>query len=51
MPSNVRDEIDFPFPNFYGTAVEVGKWKTNFIPHLITDVMIIIQAGIKVNPN
>ena len=37
MHTEVWDEIPDPFPNF--------KWISNFIPHLIIDV-VIIHAGI-----
>ena len=39
MPSKVWDEITCPFPNFSGTAVEVWEWRSNFIPHLVMDVI------------
>ena len=44
---NVWGEITFPFPNFNGATVEVWEWISNFIPHLIMD-LIIHPFGIKV---
>ena len=49
MPSKVWDEITYPFPNFNGATVEVWVWISNFIPHIIMDV-ITTHAGIKVKP-
>ena len=39
IPDTMRDEINHPFPNFNGCAVEVWEWINNFIPHLIMDVI------------
>ena len=37
MPSNVWDDISYPFPNFNGYTVEVWEWT---IPlHIIIDVI------------
>ena len=33
------DEITYPFPNFNGCTIEVQTWISNFIPHLIMDVI------------
>ena len=33
MPSNVWDEITYPFPNFNGCTVKVWDWLNNCIPH------------------
>ena len=33
------NEIVNPFPNFKGYTVEVWEWKSNYIPHFITDVI------------
>ena len=33
MPSEVWDEITYPFPNLNGCTFEVWKWISNFIPH------------------
>ena len=35
MPSNVWDEITYPFPNFNGCTVEVSEWISNFTPQFI----------------
>ena len=34
------DEITYPFPNFHGTATEVWKWVSNFIPYFTGHVII-----------
>ena len=39
MPSEVWDEIIYPFPNFNGCTVKVWECISNFIPHFITDVI------------
>ena len=39
MPSNVRDEITYPFPNFNGCTIEVWKWISNFIQHFIMGII------------
>ena len=39
MPSNVWDEITYPFPNFNGGTVEVCDWMIYFISHLIMDAI------------
>ena len=49
MPDEIWDAITYPFPNLNGAAVDVLEWISNFIPHLIVDVML-IHAGIKVYP-
>ena len=33
-------EITYPFPNFNGCTLEVWEWISNFIPHIIMDVII-----------
>ena len=40
MPCKVWGEINYPFPNFNGTAVEVWEWISNFIPYFVIDVII-----------
>ena len=37
--SNVYDEITYPFSNFNGETVEVWERISNFIIHIITDVI------------
>ena len=49
MPSKVWDEISYPLSNFNGAAVEVLQWISNFIPHLMMDV-IITHTETKVKP-
>ena len=49
-PSNVGDEITYPFPNFNGYTVDVWEWISNFYPHLRIDVITYLYARIKVNP-
>ena len=39
IPDTMRDEINHPFPNFNGCAVEVREWIQNFIPHFKLDVI------------
>ena len=39
MPKQVWDEMTYPFPNFNGCTVEVLEWISNFIPHIILDVI------------
>ena len=43
---NVRGELIYPFPNFYGTTDEVWERISNFIPHF-TGYVILIHVGIK----
>ena len=40
MPSNVWDEITYPFPNSNGCTVEEWEWRGNLIPHILLDVII-----------
>ena len=40
MPSEVWEEIIYPFPNFNGYSVEAWEWISNFIPDFIMDVII-----------
>ena len=35
VPSKVKGEITYPFPNFNGCTVEVWELIGNFIPHFI----------------
>ena len=39
IPSKIWDEINHPFPNFNGYTVEIWEWKSNFIPHILMDVI------------
>ena len=39
MLSKVWDAITCPFLNFNGATVEVEEWISNYIPHLIMDVI------------
>ena len=39
MPSKVGDEMTYPFPNFNGAAVEGWESISNFIPHIMMDVI------------
>ena len=39
MPSEVWGESKYPFKNFNGATVEVWEWITNFIPHILMDVI------------
>ena len=41
MPSKTWNEITYPLQNLNGCPVEVWKWISNFIPHLIMDVITI----------
>ena len=38
-PNKVWDDIVHPIPNYIGANVEIWKWLSNFIPHLIMDVI------------
>ena len=40
MPSNVCDEINYPFPNVNGCTVQVWEWISNFITHFIMYIII-----------
>ena len=33
MPSEMRDQITYPFPNFKGCTVEICEWMNYCIPH------------------
>ena len=44
------NEITNSFPNFNGTTVDVWEWISNFIPHVLLVVWLLIRAGIEVNP-
>ena len=39
MPSKVWGEITYHFPNFNGCTAEVWEWMSNFIPHILMDVI------------
>ena len=39
MPSNMWDEITYPFPNVNGATVEVWECISNFSPHFMMDVI------------
>ena len=39
MPNKVWDKISYPFPNFNGSTVEVWEWISNFILHILMDVI------------
>ena len=39
MPSKMWNEIIYSFPNFSGATVEVWELRTDFIPHIIMDVI------------
>ena len=39
MSNKAWDEITYPFPNFNGCTVDGWEWISNFIPHLIMDVV------------
>ena len=39
MPSEVWDEITYPFPNFNGCTVEVWEQISNFYPYFMVDVI------------
>ena len=40
MPSNMSDEITYPFPNFNSCTIEIWEWTSYFIWHIIMDVII-----------
>ena len=40
IPSNMWDEITFPFPNCNGCTFEVWEWISNFIPHFIMGAIV-----------
>ena len=42
LPSNVWDEIIYPYPNLNGATVEVWEWMSYFISHFVMD-------GLKLN--
>ena len=48
-PSKVWDEITYPFQNFNGCAVEFWEWISNFIPHMIMNVITSSMLGFKLN--
>ena len=50
MHIKVWDEITYPFPNFNRWTAEVWEWISNFIPHFIMDIILLIHAGIRVKP-
>ena len=39
MPSKMWDGITYPLPNFNGSTVEVWKWISHFISHIIKNVV------------
>ena len=39
MPSQMQDEITYPFPNFNGVTAEGLEWINNYIPLFIMDVI------------
>ena len=39
MPSKVWGEITYHFPNISGCTAEVWEWMSNFIPHILMDVI------------
>ena len=41
VPTNVWDEIIYPFPNFNRATGEVWEWISNFLPYFIMDVIIL----------
>ena len=47
IPSKAWDEITSPFPNFNGCTVQVTEWISNFKPHFIIDVILLIHVGLK----
>ena len=49
MLSEVWDKIAYPFPNFNRVTLEVWEWISDFIPHLIKDV-ITYSCWININP-
>ena len=40
MLGEVWNEITYPFPNFNSGTVEAWEWLTNFIPHIIKDIVV-----------
>ena len=44
MPIMVWNEITYPFSNFNGGTVEVWEWISNFIPHIIMDVITLLKT-------
>ena len=50
MPSEVWDEIIYPFPSLGGFAVEVWEWMNNFIPRCMRNFFFTCHDGIKVDP-
>ena len=42
MHHKMWDETAYPFPNFNGVTVEVWEWISNFILHIIMDVIIYV---------
>ena len=48
MPSKVWDEITDPFPNFNGCTIEVWEWISNFIPHIMMDVITYPPVNISI---
>ena len=40
MLSKVWSEITYPFPSFSSSTIEVWEWISNFISHIIMDVII-----------
>ena len=43
----MKDRITYPFPNFNRATVEDCEWISNFIPHFIMNVLIMM--GLKLN--
>ena len=43
-------EIPYLFPKIKGAAVDIWEWINDFIPHIVTNVIILIHARIYVNP-
>ena len=39
MPSEVLDQITYPFPNYNGATIEVWEWISCFTPHFNLDVI------------
>ena len=39
MPTKVKDEITYPFPNVNNETVEVWEWISDFILQFIMDVI------------
>ena len=44
--SKMWDEISLPFLNFKSTTIEVWEWMSNFILHLIMDVITYTYWGL-----